>query len=109
MTDADKVKKLEAQKAELMRKRAELDQRLARIQAKEKAENRKDDARRKILLGGAVLAYIRRHPEHAASMGRTLIPLVADRDQELVAAAFQAPPVPPTPPAPVGGSESEGR
>jgi hypothetical protein len=109
MTDATKRQKIEEQKAELLRKRAELDQRLAQLQAREKATAQREDARRKIVLGAAVLAFIRKQPQHAAGMAKTLLPLVADRDRELVAAAFQAPPVPPTPPAPVGGSESEGR
>lgn len=44
----------------LLERKAQLDNRIKRIQAKEKTQERKRDTRRKILIGGTILALVKR-------------------------------------------------
>jgi len=50
-------------KAKLLKLRAELDAKLAKITARESAQTRKDDTHEKVLIGAALLADIAVHPE----------------------------------------------
>lgn len=73
----ERVKKLEAQKAAI-------DLRLQRLAAYEKDRRRREDTRAKIILGAAVLAFLRRDPVAARAFQPRLLPLVAERDRSVV-------------------------
>ena len=62
----------EEQKAELLRKKAQLEERLKAIDAKESAQKRKDDTRRKILVGAICLAHAEHKPEFREWLAGTL-------------------------------------
>lgn len=69
----------------LAQKRADLESRLARADAALRDARRRDDARRKIVLGGALLAALR-DGTVPASTGRALVArYVSERDQALFA------------------------
>jgi hypothetical protein len=73
-------------KAALLEKRKVLDARLKDLQARESASTRKRDTRRKIVLGGAVMAHCAHDPVFAETVKAALrSALTNDRDKELLA------------------------
>ena len=74
----DKMAKLEARRA-----RADLG--IRALAAQERERRRREDARAKIILGGALLAFFRNEPIAARALMPRLLPLIAERDRELVA------------------------
>ena len=62
----------EEQKAELLKKKAQLEERLKAIDAKESAQKRKDDTRRKILVGALCLTHAEHKPEFKEWLAATL-------------------------------------
>ena len=75
--------KLREREKGLLQRKAKLESDLARLRAREKQAARKDDTRRKIVLGGALLAAMD-SGAIAQEVGRKLVVrFVADRDQKL--------------------------
>lgn len=74
--------------SELEQAQKKLDQakaRLQKAQIRERQRVRKDDARSKIIIGGAVLALIKdQTPEHAAKTAATLLKRMTDKDRSFV-------------------------
>ena len=89
-TKKTKAKKTDADRlAALKQKEAELKARIARIENKGKAQERKDETRMKIIVGAAVLADAALHPETAQFMDDVLArAVIAPRDKEFLAAMF---------------------
>lgn len=74
------------QLATLQEQRAKLDARMKALQARQKEETRKTDTRRKIVVGGAVLAHAALHPEFAAVLRGVLkVAVTRDIDKAVVA------------------------
>ena len=65
-------KSLEERKAALEHRRHQLAAQLAKLDAQAKTQERKKDARQKIIVGGAVLAHARLHPEFASTLADIL-------------------------------------
>ena len=81
-TDDEKLAKLEAQ-------RKRIEDRMRGIRAKQRERERRDDTRRKILLGAAFLNYIKERPNRRADvMG--VVDQFLDRDADR--ALFDLPP-----------------
>ncbi|PKQ07867.1 MAG: hypothetical protein CVT72_01655 [Alphaproteobacteria bacterium HGW-Alphaproteobacteria-11] len=76
-------------RAVLEAQRARLDLRIRALTAQERERSRREDARAKIILGGALLAFFRREPVAARALVPRLLPLVAERDRDLVARFFE--------------------
>jgi hypothetical protein len=77
------LKKLKAKEHGLLQRKAKLESDLARLRAREKDAARRDDTRRKIVLGGVLLAAVEAGdvPDHfVASIVRNH---VAERDEKL--------------------------
>ncbi len=69
----------------LREKQTELQKRIAEIEAREKAKSRKDDTRLKIIVGAAIIANIKLHPETRAAVVAVLHKAVtAPRDVEFL-------------------------
>jgi muramidase (phage lysozyme) len=85
MTEA-RQRKTDAEKLEALRKKeAALKTRIAAIENRGKAQDRKDDARFKIIVGGALLADAALHPETAQMMETILARAVTtDRDKDFI-------------------------
>jgi len=66
----------EEQKEELLRKKAQLEERLRTLEARENTQKRKDDTRRKILVGALCLTHAESKPEFkkwlVEALGKTL-------------------------------------
>lgn len=77
----DKMAKLEA-------RRARVDLGIRALVAQERERKRREDARAKIILGGALLAFFRNEPIAARALMPRLLPLITERDRELVAKLF---------------------
>jgi len=77
--------------AALKAKKDALAQRLNTLQQKAKGENRKIDTRRKIIVGGAVLAHMEKHPDFA-KLVRTLLAASVGRQNDREAIADLLPP-----------------
>lgn len=78
-TTADRIAALEAKKAALAA-------RLDKLRQKESAEERKRDTRRKIIVGGAVLAHAKLDAAFAAALAGILAKAVQrDADREAIA------------------------
>jgi hypothetical protein len=80
--------------AELEAAKKRLDQAKARFQKaqiKERQKARKEDARRKIIIGGAMLALLdaQKDPEARARTVRTIMKYVAEKDRSLVEAVLR--------------------
>ena len=90
MSDA-KPKRTDAERLEALRKKeAALKTRIAAIEHKGKAQDRKDDTRFKIIVGGAFLADAALHPETAQTIETVLARAVTlDRDKEFLAAMLE--------------------
>lgn len=67
----------------LQQKKTSLEQRLAAAETALKSAQRKDDSRRKIILGGAVLAALRAGEIDGSLIQKILAQHVADRDRRL--------------------------
>jgi large subunit ribosomal protein L7/L12 len=81
-----------AQRLAALRKRRDaLNAELARLEAKERGEKRKDDTRRKILLGAVVMQEMENKPDKVGAWARKLLEdrLTKDRDRDL----FDLPPL----------------
>jgi hypothetical protein len=80
--------------SELEQAQKKLDQakaRLQKAQTKERLRVRKDDARTKIIIGGAMLALIKdQSPENAAKTVAMLVKRMSDRDRALVEPKLQS-------------------
>lgn len=75
--------KLREKERGLLQRKAKLESDLARLRAKEKQAARRDDTRRKIVLGGALLAAMD-SGAMPSEIGRKLVArFVADRDRKL--------------------------
>lgn len=79
----DRLAKLEA-------RRATLDSKIRESLAQEKTRRRREDARAKLLLGAALLVFLRDEPTARRAFAPRLLPLVAERDRALVAALLAA-------------------
>lgn len=75
-------------KAELEARRAKIDLSIRALAAQERDRKRREDARAKILLGGALLAFFRHEPIAARALMPRLMPLIAERDRELIVRLF---------------------
>ena len=84
MADTKKPKLTDAERlAALKQKKAALESQIAKLTAKEKAEERKLDARRKIIVGGAVMAHAKIDAAFGHALRQVLKAAVtreADRD-----------------------------
>jgi hypothetical protein len=77
--------------AYLKQQREKLSQRLNKLEQKEKSQARKLDTRRKIIVGGAVLAEIHKDPNFAAML-RALLARYVARPNDRHAVADLLPP-----------------
>lgn len=77
-------KQPEERRAALEARRAKLDLRIRALVSEERERRRREDTRGKIILGGALLAYFRAEPVAARAIMPRLMPLIAERDRELV-------------------------
>lgn len=85
MTEARK-RKTDAEKLEALRKKeAALKTRIAAIEHRGKAQDRKDDTRMKIIIGGAFLADAALHTDTAQTMETVLARAVtSERDKDFI-------------------------
>lgn len=68
-----KIRKTDDEKlAELRRQRKQLDARMAKLAAKQKSQARKQDARRKIIVGAAALAHAEVDPRFREALRAAL-------------------------------------
>ena len=104
MTLEEKIAAVKAKKEKL---NAKLDARLDNLEAKAKNDKRKLDTRRKIIVGGAILAHIEKHPDFAKSVTAILASSVG-RPNDLKAVADLLPPSPAAkaPPGETGGARA---
>ncbi|MFG6661555.1 mobilization protein [Sulfitobacter sp. 915] len=80
--------------SELEAAKKKLDQAKARYQKaqiKERQKSRKEDARRKIIIGGAMLALLdaQKDPDRRAGTVRTILKYVSEKDRPLVEAVLR--------------------
>ncbi len=75
--------------AHLEARRAGLDLKIRAIAAKEREQRRRQDTRGKIILGAALLAFLRGEPVAARAFLPRLLPLVAERDHATILALFE--------------------
>lgn len=71
--------------ADLEQKKRQLAEEIAALSAREKARERKDDDRRRVLLGSIVLADLANNPELAAYIRNRLPSVMRDGDRRLFA------------------------
>ena len=81
---ATKPKLPEERRAALEARRAKLDLRIRALATEERERRRREDTRGKIVLGGALLAFFRKEPVAARALLPRLLPLIAERDREMV-------------------------
>ncbi len=85
-------KTVSERKAELENKRQQITAQLARIDAREKQQERKKDTRQKIIVGGAVLAHARLNAAFADQLTGILSKAVTrDIDKNTIADLFIKP------------------
>lgn len=77
--------KLRAKEKALLQRKAKLESDLARLRSREKDAARKDDTRRKIVLGGSLLAAVEAGDVPAQFVLRLVRTHVAERDKRLFA------------------------
>ena len=77
--------------AQLKQKQEQLARRLTTLEQKEKSQTRKLDTRRKIIVGGAVVAEMHKDPEFASIVRAVLLRYVA-RPNDRAAVADLLPP-----------------
>lgn len=75
--------KLRERERGLLQKKARVESDLARLRTREKEAARKDDTRRKIVLGGVVLAAVEAGDLETDYFGRLIRRHVAERDKKL--------------------------
>lgn len=80
---------VEEKRAELERKRKEIDARLSKLEAKTREQQRKDETRAKIVIGGIFLAAIADGDEMRRKWLSGFIKDVPERDQQLIKDAIQ--------------------
>jgi hypothetical protein len=69
----------------LQKRQAQIQAQIAALKAKEKVAERKKDTRRKIIVGGAVLAHAALHPAFAAALKEVLkLAVVRDSDRATI-------------------------
>lgn len=92
-TTADQITKLEAEKQKLdmviKQKREQLRQQDMRRRRLDAEKQRKLDTRRKIILGGLVMAHMERDPAFAEQLNMLVRQLLNDRDKELFPSLFE--------------------
>lgn len=66
-------------------RRAKLDLRIRALASEERERRRREDTRGKIILGGVLLAFFRKEPLAARALMPRLLPLIAERDREMIA------------------------
>jgi hypothetical protein len=81
---ATKPKLPEERRSALEARRAKLDLRIRALATEERERRRREDTRGKIVLGGALLAFFRKEPVAARALLPRLLPLIAERDREMV-------------------------
>ena len=92
--------------SKLLQKREKLDSRLNTLQQKAKVESRKLDARRKIVVGGAVIARMEKDPAFAASIRSLLLASVGrPKDRAAIADLVGETPAPSPAPSSEGGED----
>ena len=79
---------IEQKIAELERKKDQAHNRIEALKAREREHERKRDARKKIVLGAAVIALSRDHEGFRTWLVQTLKPRIAVRDWPLVSEAL---------------------
>lgn len=79
------MKKRESEKlSSLLKKEAQIKEQIKQIKQREKSEERKRDTRRKILIGGAILAKVKKGEWHINQLQEIVdSELKSDRDREL--------------------------
>ena len=75
----------------LRKRRAQIEAQIAALEARAKADRRKEDARRKIVIGAGVLALAARNPDFGRWLAMRLPEVLAERDRPLVAGLGQPP------------------
>ena len=75
----------------LRQRRTQIEARIAALEARAKADRRKEDARRKIVIGAGVLALAARNPDFGRWLAMRLPEVLADRDRAMVAGLGQPP------------------
>lgn len=75
--------KLRERERGLLQKKAKVESDLARLRTREKEAARRDDTRRKIVLGGVVLAAVEAGDLETDYFGRLIRRHVAERDKKL--------------------------
>jgi hypothetical protein len=76
--------------AKLLKEREEIDARLTQLRAKHKQQERKLDTRRKIILGGAILAWLEKNPDKNDWVADALSSItMPDRDRALLASILK--------------------
>ena len=83
-TTPKKPKTPEERRAAREARRAKLDLRIHALASEERERRRREDTRGKIVLGGALLAFFRQEPVAAKALMPRLLPLIAERDREMV-------------------------
>jgi hypothetical protein len=68
----------------LLKRKAELDARIAQVSARDKAKDRKLATRRKIVIGACIMADVSRHPESGPVIEEMLRRAATPRDRELL-------------------------
>lgn len=69
----------------LLKRQAAITQRIAQVQASEKARARKEDTRLKVLIGAAILSDVGLHPETRAGVEAVLKrAITAERDAQFL-------------------------
>lgn len=90
MSQSKQKKSDEKRLAALKQKEAQLNAQIARLQKKAKIEARKKDTRRKIIVGAAVLAHAKLHPDFAKQLSAVLkVAVTKDTDNELIRECWQ--------------------
>ena len=75
----------------LQQRRAQIEVRIAALEARAKADRRKEDARRKIVIGAGGLALAARNPDFGRWLAMRLPEVLAERDRPLLAGLGQPP------------------
>lgn len=68
----------------LRKRRAQIEARIAALEARAAADRRKTDTRRKVLIGAGVLALAARNPDFARWLAMRLPEVLAERDLALL-------------------------
>jgi hypothetical protein len=90
-------RKTEAERlAELRTRREQLAQQITKLENAVRLKERKADTRRKIIIGGAVIAHARLHPEFADTLQAVLsLAVTRPKDREAITGWFDIEPLKP--------------